>query len=198
MRRNREFTRGDGSKGAAFFSQKPLARRVVLVIFVRMKRLVWLLALTAGAVLLRAADAPLEREVEAIAASPQVTIVHFWAPWCPNCRVEMTPGGWARFTAANPAVKVVLINIWHRDRDPQPVLAAAGLGTQPNLVLLTHPNASSKSADRLGSFLGLPITWIPTTWIYRDGQLRAAFNYGEIRFPVLQQMVDDAREKWDR
>jgi len=23
-----------------------------------------------------------------------------------------------------------------------------------------------------------------------------AFNYGEIRFPVLQQMVDDARNEW--
>ena len=41
-------------------------------------------------------------------------------------------------------------------------------------------------------------TWIPTTWIYRDGQLRAALNYGEVRFPLLQQLVDDAREKWDR
>jgi thiol-disulfide isomerase/thioredoxin len=162
-----------------------------------MKKLMWILALTA-AVLLRAADAPLEKEVSALIAGPQVTVVHFWAPWCPNCRAEMVPDGWARFVGANPEVKVVLLNIWSKGQDPQPALAAAGLGAQPNLVLLTHPNASRLAADRLNTFLGLPITWIPTTWIFRDGKLRAAFNYGEIRFPVLQQLVDDARNEWKR
>jgi len=161
-----------------------------------MKKLILLLSLTA-AVLLRAADAPLEKEVGELIAGPQVTVVHFWAPWCPNCRAEMTPDGWAKFITANPAVKVVFINIWHKGQDGKAKLDAAGLGAQPNLLLLTHPNPSRLAADRLNSFLGLPITWIPTTWIYRDGQLRAAFNYGEIRFPVLQQMVDDARDKWD-
>jgi hypothetical protein len=110
----------------------------------------------------------------------------------------MVPDGWARFVGANPEVKVVLLNIWSKGQDPQPALAAAGLGAQPNLVLLTHPNVSRLAADRVNTFLGLPITWIPTTWIFRDGKLRAAFNYGEIRFPVLQQLVDDARNEWKR
>jgi hypothetical protein len=51
-------------------------------------------------------------------------------------------------------------------------------------------------ADRLNTFLGLPVTWIPTTWVFRDGKLRVAFNYGEIRFPVLQQMIADAQRAW--
>jgi hypothetical protein len=106
--------------------------------------------------------------------------------------------GWARFVGANPDVKVVFVNIWHRGKDPQPVLEAAGLGPQPNLLLLTHPNPSRLAADRLGTFMGLPVTWIPATWVYREGRLRTAFNYGEIRFPVLQQMVDDARNEWAR
>jgi thiol-disulfide isomerase/thioredoxin len=162
----------------------------------RMKRLTWMFALVAAA-LLRAADVPLEKEVAEIIASPEVTIVHFWAPWCPNCRAEMSPTeGWARFIGANPAVKVVFINIWHKGQDPKPRLEAAGLGAQPNLILLNHPNRSRLEEDRLNSFLGLPVTWIPTTWIYREGKLRAAFNYGEIRFSVLQQMVDDARGQW--
>ena len=178
-------------------SQMPLARPPGPAIVARMKQFVWLFGL-AVAVLLRAADAPLEKEVGDLVAGPQVTVVHFWAPWCPNCRAEMTPDGWAKFVAANPAVKIVLINIWHKGQDPQPQLVQAGLGAQPNLVLFTHPNASRLAADRLSSFLGLPITWIPTTWVYRDGKLRAAFNYGEIRFPILQQMVDDANDKWNR
>lgn len=162
-----------------------------------MKRLFLLLALLVTPVL-QAQDpaAEMEQAVAALVAGPQVTVVHFWAPWCPNCRAEMTPDGWAKFIGANPEVKVVFLNIWHRGQDPGPKLAAGGLGPQPNLLLLTHPNASSLAATRLNSFLGLPLTWIPTTWVFRDGKLRVAFNYGEIRFPVLQQMVDDAREKW--
>jgi thiol-disulfide isomerase/thioredoxin len=140
---------------------------------------------------------PLEMQVADLVAGPQVTVVHFWAPWCPNCRAEFDPAdGWAKFIAANPDVKVVFLNVWHKGQDPAPRLAAAGLGTQPNLLLLTHPNPSRLAADRLNSFMGLPVTWVPTTWVYREGKLRVAFNYGEIRFPVLQQMVDDARNEW--
>ena len=166
--------------------------------FHRMKRLVWLWGLMAAAALPAAEPLPLplEKEVAAIVAGPQVTVVHFWAPWCPNCQAEMGPEGWARFIAANPGVRFVFLNIWHKGQDPQPKLAAAGLGPQPNLLLLTHPNPSRLAADKLTAFLGLPVTWIPTTWVYRDGKLRVAFNYGEIRFAVLQQMIDDARDKW--
>ncbi|MBI2517562.1 MAG: thioredoxin family protein [Opitutae bacterium] len=145
-----------------------------------------------------AAPAPLEAEVSALIAGPQVTIVHFWAPWCPNCKAEMGPDGWAKFIADNPDVKFVFLNIWHKGQDPLPKLAAAGLGAQPNLTLLTHPNPSRLQAERVNSFLGLPITWLPTTWVFRDGKLRFALNYGEVRFGLLQQFVNDSREKWDR
>lgn len=141
---------------------------------------------------------PLEMQVSELVAGPQVTVVHFWAPWCANCRAEMSPDdGWTKFIAANPAVKVVFLNVWHKGQDPAPRLATAGLGAQPNLLLLTHPNPSRLAADRLNTFLGLPVTWVPTTWVFREGKLRVAFNYGEIRFPVLQQMVDDTRNEWE-
>ena len=164
-----------------------------------MKRLAVLLLL-AAATLLRAADQatdPLESQVAALIAGPQVTVVHFWAPWCPNCRAELLPDGWAKFIGANPAVKVVFFNIWHKGQDPALRLTEAGLGAQPNLVLLNHSNPSRLAETRLNAFLGLPLTWIPTTWVYREGKLRAAFNYGEIRFPMLQQLVDDARNEWN-
>lgn len=164
-----------------------------------MKRLVWMLIL-ALATLLRAAQPapdPLEQQVAALVAGPQVTVVHFWAPWCDNSQAEMDPArGWAKFIADHPEVKVVFINIWHKGQNPQPRLAEAGLGAQPNLLLRNHPNRSRLKESRLNSFLGLPLTWNPTTWVYRDGRLRTAFNHGEIRFPVLQQMVEDARSEW--
>jgi thiol-disulfide isomerase/thioredoxin len=163
-----------------------------------MKRLIWLATLMM-AVLLYGTESPsdsVEKEVAGIIAGPQVTVVHFWAPWCPNCKAEMAPDGWAKFIGNNPKVQVVFISIWHKGEDPAPKLAAAGLGAQSNLRLLTHPNPSRIAADRVNVFLGLPLTWLPSTWVYREGKLRVAFNYGEIRFPVLQQMVDDATNKW--
>ncbi len=166
-----------------------------------MKPFAWLLGLALGAGLVAAEPAadPLEMQVADLVAGPQVTVVHFWAPWCPNCRAELDPvTGWAKFLQENPAVKVVFINVWHKGQDPAPRLTAAGLGAQPNLLLLTHPNASRLAADRLNKFMGLPLTWVPTTWVFREGKLRVAFNYGEIRFPILQQMVDDARNEWSR
>lgn len=148
--------------------------------------------------ILRAQDAAadFEKEVGTLVAAPQVTVIHFWAPWCPNCKAEMTPDGWAKFIAENPKVQLVFINVWHKNEDPTPKLKAAALGSQPNLRLLTHPNGSRIAAERVNTFLGLPLTWLPSTWVFREGKLRFAFNYGEIRFPVLQQLVDDTARKW--
>ncbi len=142
------------------------------------------------------ASARFEQEVTGLVAGPQVTVVHFWAPWCSNCKSEMAPEGWAKFIAANPQVQFVFITVWHKNEDPAPRLKAAALGAQPNLHLLTHPNGSRVEAERVNNFLGLPLTWLPSTWVFREGRLRFAFNYGEIRFPVLQQLVDDTTRKW--
>ncbi|MDP2137452.1 MAG: thioredoxin family protein, partial [Candidatus Didemnitutus sp.] len=80
-----------------------------------MKPLTSMLALALGSVAVAAETAPdpVEAQVAEIVAGPQVTVVHFWAPWCPNCHAEMKPEGWAKFIAANPGVKVVFLNIWH-------------------------------------------------------------------------------------
>lgn len=148
---------------------------------------------------LRAAEpaaASVEQQLTELAASKEMTIVHLWAPWCPNCTAEMRPDGWAKFVANNPAVKVVFVAIWHAGQDPAPKLAAGGLGGQPNFVALTHPNPARKKGESLDRLLGFPITWVPTTWVMREGKLRYALNYGEVRFDMLQQMVDDAGRKW--
>ena len=131
-----------------------------------------------------------------LVASRDVTIVHFWAPWCGNCRAEMHPEGWAKFIAENPDVKFVFLNIWHRDQDPVPRLRDGQLGGQPNLILINHPNPARAAAERLNRFLDLPITWLPTTWVFREGRLRYALNYGEVRFDMLQTLVNDSRDVW--
>ena len=140
--------------------------------------------------------AAFEADLRERVANEKVTIVHFWAPWCGNCRREMEPEGWARFVEKNPDVQVIFVNAWHRGMDPQPRLRDAQLGGQANFVALTHPIASSKAGEKLDRILDLPMIWVPTTWVFRAGKQRYALNYGEVRFEMLQQMVDDAGRKW--
>jgi thiol-disulfide isomerase/thioredoxin len=148
----------------------------------------------------RAADDPaaaLERQVAEATKSAGVTVVHFWAPWCPNCRAELANGGWSGFIAANPGVNFVFVTIWSA-ADGRDVLEKNGVGAGKNVRLLTHPNRSRARGEKVTELLGLPISWIPTTWVFRDGRLTYAMNYGELRFPVLQQLIRDSSDSWDR
>lgn len=142
------------------------------------------------------AVATVEARLATLVARPEVTVVHLWAPWCSNCRNEMKPDGWARFIAEHPSVQTVFVNIWHADQDPAPKLAAGRLGRQQNFVAVTHPNGSRRQGERLETLLGFPITWVPTTWVFKEGKLLYALNYGEIRFDMLHQMVADAAADW--
>ena len=154
-------------------------------------------ALGCGAVS-RGADAawlPIERQVAAMTESKDVTVVHFWAPWCSNCASELANGGWSSFVERNPRVHFVFVTTWHTE-DGRGLLERNGLGRQQNFQLLLHPNGSRNSGDMVKRFMDLPVTWIPATWVFRDGKLRYALNYGEVRFSVLQQLVDDTSRSW--
>lgn len=136
-----------------------------------------------------------EAKVRELTQGSQVTVVHFWAPWCSNCKAELKERGWARFIEANPDVRFVFITVWNSEPGFD-VLEANGVAAQANVIGLHHPNPSRKREDKLSHFLGLPVTWIPTTWVFRDGKLRFALNYGEVRFPLLQQLLQDTTSPW--
>lgn len=141
---------------------------------------------------------PVEREVAAAVKSSQVTVVHLWAPGCANCKTELANGGWSTFIGLNSDVNFVFVTVWAgQDGDGRALLEKNGVGSQKNFELFLHPNASTKAEDKMTEFLGQKITWIPTTWIYRDGRLLYALNYGEVRFPLLQQLIRDASDKWE-
>lgn len=123
-------------------------------------------------------------------------MVHFWAPWCPNCKAELANGGWSGFIAANPGVDFIFVTIWNT-ADGHEVLAKNGVGAEKNFQLLLHPNGSRKRGEKVAGFLGMPISWIPTTWVFRDGKLCYALDYGELRFPMLQQLIADSTDKWE-
>jgi thiol-disulfide isomerase/thioredoxin len=180
-------------------TQPAIARCGVGGIVRVMKRVFLLSWFCALMVAVSAAPAALEADVAQAIQSKRITIVHFWAPWCPNCKMELTTGGWSSFIAANPNVDFIFLTLWSdQSGDGRALLAQHGVKPQSNVRLLAHPNTSRKSEDRVKEFLGLPLTWLPATWVFREGKLLYLVNYGELRFPMLQQLVRDAGESWDR
>jgi thiol-disulfide isomerase/thioredoxin len=141
------------------------------------------------------AESPAEQAVLAAIKSPQTTIVHLWAPWCSNCQGELKTGGWTKMINANPQVKFCFVSVWNDGQDGRGLLNKFGIADQPNVTILGDPGPR-RGENKIKQFAGLPLSWIPTTWIYKGGDLRYALNYGEVRFPVLQQFLTDSQSEW--
>jgi len=137
----------------------------------------------------------IEEEVAAAVAKPGITVVHFWAPWCPNSTSEHRDRGWATFIGSNPEVRFVFVTVRSSD-DGYAYLAERGVKDQPNLRRLHHPNHVRKGEGSIQNFMDIPLTWVPSTWVFRGGKLRYALNYGEVRFAMLQQLIRDAADEW--
>ena len=123
------------------------------------------------------------------------TVVHLWAPWCGNCKAELKSGGWTKMINDNPQTQFLFVSIWNAGDDGRAALQSYDIGDQPNVIILADPGPRS-GPEKLKRFLDLPVSWIPTTWVFKGGDLRYALNYGEVRFPVLQQFIDDSKSDW--
>ena len=142
----------------------------------------------------RAAEASAEQTVAEAVKGQTISVVHLWAPWCSNCQHELKSGGWTKIVKDNPSVKFYFVSIWNSGGDGREMLAKYDLTQQPNVNVLADPGP--RGAGHIQKFLGLPVSWIPTTWVFKGGDLRYALNYGEIRFPMLQQMITDSSAEW--
>ena len=127
--------------------------------------------------------------------STDITVVHLWAPWCSNCQAELKSGGWLKIVKANPQVKFFFVSIWNDGSDGRSMLQRFQIADQPNVTILADPGPR-RGDNKLKEFAGLPVSWIPTTWVYKEGDLRYALNYGEVRFDVLQQFLEDSKNEW--
>lgn len=140
------------------------------------------------------AASPAEQQVAAAINAPGLSVVHLWAPWCSNCQAELKSGGWTKTVKDNPQVKFYFVSVWNSGEDGRAMLAKYEIAQQPNVTILADPGP--RGAEHIRHFAGLPLSWIPTTWIFKGGDLRYALNYGEIRFPVLQQFIADSNSEW--
>ena len=158
-----------------------------------MKKLATILALSLATPLF--AGSPAEQQLSEAIKAPNLSVVHLWAPWCSNCQAEMKSGGWSKIVKSNPDVKLYFVSVWNSGEDGKAMLTKYELANQPNVTILADPGPR-KGDDKIKRFLDLPLSWIPTTWVYKGGDLRYALNYGEIRFEVLQQMFADSKSEW--
>ena|SRR5690242_6244119 len=141
------------------------------------------------------AESPAEQAVLVGIKSPDVSVVHLWAPWCSNCQAELKSGGWSKTVKDNPNVKFYFVSIWNDGQDGRAMLKKFDIADQPNVTIVADPGPR-RGANKIKQFVGLPLSWIPTTWIYKGGDLRYALNYGEVRFSVLQQFLQDSQSEW--
>jgi thiol-disulfide isomerase/thioredoxin len=141
------------------------------------------------------AESPAEQKLLEAIKSPEVSVVHLWAPWCSNCQAELKDGGWLKAIKDNPQVKFYFVSVWNDGEDGHTMLHKFHVTDQPNVTILADPGPR-KDGNKIKQFAGMPLSWIPTTWIYKGGDLRYALNYGEVRFPVLQQFLDDSKSEW--
>jgi thiol-disulfide isomerase/thioredoxin len=158
-----------------------------------MKKLAVILALSLSTSLFAAS--PAEQQLTEAIKAPGLSVVHLWAPWCGNCKSELKSGNWLKTVKANPDVKFYFVSVWNSGDDGKTLLATYELADQPNVTILADPGPR-KGDTKIKRFLDLPVSWIPTTWIYKGGDLRYAMNYGEMRFDVLQQFFADSKSEW--
>jgi thiol-disulfide isomerase/thioredoxin len=138
---------------------------------------------------------PAEEQVLNAIKSPELTVVHLWAPWCSNCQAELKGGGWSGIVQENPKTKFIFVSIWNNGDNGRAMLDKFEVTKFSNVAVLA--DAGPRSGEgKIKQFAGLPVSWIPTTWIYKGGDLRFALNYGEIRFAVLQQFLADSNNEW--
>jgi len=137
------------------------------------------------------AESPAEQKVLEGIKSPGLSVVHLWAPWCSNCQAELKTGGWLKMTKDNPQVHFYFVSVWNGGEDGRAMLKKFNLADQPNVTILA--DLGRRGQNHVKQFAGLPLSWIPTTCVYKGGDVRDVLNYGEARFLVLQHVLDDSQ-----
>jgi hypothetical protein len=90
-------------------------------------------------------------------------------------------GGWTKAVKDNPGVKFYFVSVWNSGEDGRAMLTKYEIAQQPNVTILADPGP--RGADHIKKFAGLPLSWIPTTWIFKGGDLRYRSQLRRNSFP---------------
>src|ERR1700737_1376310 len=77
---------------------------------------------------------PAEQKILAAIQSPDLSVVHLWAPWCSNCQAELKSGGWSKMVTNNPRVKFYFVSVWNSGDDGRTMLKRFGIADQSNVI----------------------------------------------------------------
>src|SRR5207237_10218295 len=133
--------------------------------------------LTLVAVASLRAESPAEQKVLGAIKSPDLTVVHLWAPWCSNCQAELKSGGWAKIINENPHVKFYFVSVWNDGQDGRAMLKKFAIADQPNVTILAD-RGPRRGENKIKQFAGLALSWITTNWLYNGDELCYDLNYG--------------------
>jgi len=154
---------------------------------------------TPGSLPERLAGAPLspaERAVLDRIAGDGLHVVHLWAPWCPNSTAPLERG-WDGLVARHPEVSFTFVTVWTGGASGADDLARLGLAGRVREVVAAETGTQEDKPGRQRHFLGLPLAWIPTTWVFRPGGVLAfAFGYGETEAEEVARALAAAGRDW--
>ncbi len=138
-----------------------------------------------------------ERTVQAIIEQDGIHVVRFWNPSCGNSLSELQHGLY-EVVENNPEVTFTFVTVWNDEEAGQDVLDRYLIPERVTTLVQPDDGPSEDRGNRRYTFLGLPVTWTPTTRIYhRNGVLAYAFNYGELHPDAFQQAIDNTRNAWE-
>src|SRR5256885_4580328 len=79
-----------------------------------------------------------EQKVLDAIKSPDLTVVHLWAPWCSNCQAELKSGGWVKMVKGNPDVKIYFVSGWNDGGGWETMVLKFPIVDQANVTNLPH------------------------------------------------------------
>jgi hypothetical protein len=96
---------------------------------------------------------------------------------------------------AHPDASFTFVTIWNDGEVGEDALTRFAIPDR--VVRLAVDGARPLAADRRMTFLDLPVSWIPTTWVFnRGGLLATAFNHGEATPAQLNEAIEAAGRSW--
>ena len=135
-----------------------------------------------------------EQAVLETIAEDGVHVVHLWAPWCGNSIRELREG-FHQVIENHPEVSFTFVTVWNLGESGRETLTQYNI--PESIPELLQDDPGQEPEDRRRVFLSLPVTWVPTTWIFhRNGQLAYAFNYGEVSPELLETALELTTRSW--